>query len=407
MNAKALSAAEKRVALSLSFVFFLRMLGLFILLPVLALAGGAYHDATPQLLGLALGIYGLTQAGLQIPFGMLSDRYGRKPIIVLGLAIFIAGSLLAALADSVYGLILGRALQGAGAVAAAIIALAADLSSEQARTRVMALIGISIGFAFCVAFVLGPLLYAAIGLAGLFYLGAALGGLAILILLLAVPTPRAPAVGGAGPGGHWRDLKAVLTHGGLLRLNYSIFSSHLILMANFVVIPVALRDYAGLQTAAHWRLYLAVLFLSLFIMAPFIMFSERRHKTRLCFILGIVLILLAQAGLLFFHAGYLIIALWLTLFFGAFNYLEAFLPSEVSRRVVPDKKGAALGLYSTAQFIGIFIGGLAGGLLHQRLGIGAVHLFCLLMALFWLLIIVLPGGQPAAGKDQPAASGRY
>ena len=407
MNAKALSATEKRVALSLSFVFFLRMLGLFILLPVLALAGGAYHNATPQLLGLALGIYGLTQAGLQIPFGMLSDRYGRKPIIVSGLAIFIAGSLLAALADSVYGLILGRALQGAGAVAAAIIALAADLSSEQARTRVMALIGISIGFAFCVAFVLGPLLYAAIGLAGLFYLGAALGGLAILILLLAVPTPPASSGGGAKPGGHWRDLKAVLTHGSLLRLNYSIFSSHLILMANFVVVPVALRDYAGLETAAHWRLYLAVLFLSLFIMAPFIMFSERRHKARPCFILGIVLILLAQAGLLFFHAGYLIIALWLTLFFGAFNYLEAFLPSEVSRRVAPDKKGAALGLYSSAQFIGIFIGGLAGGLLHQRLGIGAVHLFCLLMALFWLLIIALPSGQTAAGKDQSAASGRY
>lgn len=406
MNAKALSATEKRVALSLSFVFFLRMLGLFILLPVLALAGGAYHAATPQLLGLALGIYGLTQAGLQIPFGMLSDRYGRKPIIVLGLAIFIAGSLLAALADSVYGLILGRVLQGAGAVAAAIIALAADLSSEQARTRVMALIGISIGLAFCVAFVLGPLLYAAIGLAGLFYLGAALGGLAILILLLAVPTPPAPS-GGARPGGHWRDLKAVLTHGGLLRLNYSIFSSHLILMANFVVVPVALRDYAGLETAAHWRLYLAVLFLSLFIMAPFIMFSERRHKARLCFILGIVLILLAQAGLLFFHAGYLIIAAWLTLFFGAFNYLEAFLPSEVSRRVAPDKKGAALGLYSSAQFIGIFIGGLAGGLLHQRLGIGAVHLFCLLMALFWLLLIALPSDQTAAGKDQPAAKGRY
>ena len=406
MNANALSATEKRVALSLSFVFFLRMLGLFILLPVLALAGGAYHAATPQLLGLALGIYGLTQAGLQIPFGMLSDRYGRKPIIVLGLAIFIAGSLLAALADSVYGLILGRALQGAGAVAAAIIALAADLSSEQARTRVMALIGISIGFAFCIAFVLGPLLYAAIGLAGLFYLGAALGGLAILILLLAVPTPPVPS-GGARPGGHWRDLKAVLTHGGLLRLNYSIFSSHLILMANFVVVPVALRDYAGLATAAHWRLYLAVLFLSLFIMAPFIMFSERRHKARPCFILAIVLILLAQAGLLFFHAGYLIIALWLTLFFGAFNYLEAFLPSEVSRQVAPDKKGAALGLYSSAQFIGIFIGGLAGGLLHQRLGIGAVHLFCLLMALFWLLIIALPSGQTAAGKDQSAAKGRY
>ena len=409
MNVKALSATERRVALSLSFVFFLRMLGLFILLPVLALAGGAYHDATPQLLGLALGVYGLTQAGLQIPFGMLSDRYGRKPIITAGLAIFIAGSLLAALADSVYGLILGRALQGAGAVAAAIIALAADLTSEQARTRVMALIGVSIGLAFCIAFVLGPLLYAAVGLAGLFYLGAALGGLAILILLLTVPAPAMRSSGSAikpRAGGRWRDLKALFKQRDLLRLNYSIFTSHLILMANFVVVPVALRDHAGLPAAAHWRLYLAVLFLSLFIMAPFIMLSERRHKTGLFFILGIALILLAQAGLLFFHSGYLIIAAWLTLFFGAFNYLEAFLPSEVSRLAAADKKGAALGLYSTAQFIGIFIGGLAGGLLHQRLGIGAVHLFCLLMGLFWLLLIALPMGQSAAGKDKPA-TGRY
>ena len=406
MNAKALSAAEKRVALSLSFVFFLRMLGLFILLPVLALAGSAYHDATPQLLGLALGIYGLTQAGLQIPFGMLSDRYGRKPIIVTGLLIFIAGSLLAALSDSVYGLILGRALQGAGAVAAAIIALAADLTSEQSRTRVMALIGISIGLAFSIAFILGPLLYATVGLAGLFYLGAALGGLAILILLLAVPAPSMPPPeGGAEPqaGGHLRDLKTVFMHGGLLRLNYSIFTSHLILMANFVVVPVALRDFAGLQTAAHWQLYLAVLFLSLFIMVPFIILSERRHKTRLFFILSILLILLSQAGLWFFHTGYLLIGAWLILFFGAYNYLEAFLPSEVSKIVAPDKKGAALGLYSTAQFIGIFIGGLTGGVLHQHFGIGAVHLLCLLMALLWLLFIALPVGYSSDYENGPAA----
>ena len=405
MNAKALSAAEKRVALSLSFVFFLRMLGLFILLPVLALAGSAYHDATPQLLGLALGIYGLTQAGLQIPFGMLSDRYGRKPIIVTGLLIFIAGSLLAALSDSVYGLILGRALQGAGAVAAAIIALAADLTSEQSRTRVMALIGISIGLAFSIAFILGPLLYATVGLPGLFYLGAALGGLAILILLLAVPAPSIPLPeGGTEPqaGSHLRDLKTVFMHGGLLRLNYSIFTSHLILMANFVVVPVALRDFAGLQTAAHWQLYLAVLFLSLFIMVPFIILSERRHKTRLFFILSILLILLSQAGLWFFHTGYLLIGAWLTLFFGAYNYLEAFLPSEVSKIVAPDKKGAALGLYSTAQFIGIFIGGLTGGVLHQHFGIGAVHLLCLLMALLWLLFIALPAKHSGDYENGPA-----
>ena len=176
-----------------------------------------------------------------------------------------------------------------------------------------------------------------------FYLGAALGGLAILILLLAVPAPSMPPSRGGGTepqaGSHLRDLKKVFMHGGLLRLNYSIFTSHLILMANFVVVPVALRDFAGLQTAAHWQLYLAVLFLSLFIMVPFIILSERRHKTRLFFILSILLILLSQAGLWFFHTGYLLIGAWLTLFFGAYNYLEAFLPSEVSKIVAPDKKG--------------------------------------------------------------------
>lgn len=385
-----MSAAELKAAITLSLVFFLRMLPLFMLLPVLALAGEQYSQTSPQLLGLALGIYGLTQAGLQIPFGILSDRFGRKPIIAAGLCIFILGSLLAALSDSVYGLILGRALQGAGAVAAAIMALAADLTREQVRTKAMACIGISIGASFSVAFVLGPLLFTQIGLDGLFYLGAVFGIAAIVTLYIAVPEPYSePGKNNNSSTIKLDDLKSVFVNRYLLKLDFSIFTSHLILMANFVVIPIALRDYAELAATSHWQVYLAVIFLSLFIMVPFIIFGERLNKTKQFFMCSIGLIILSQIGLIVLHAELKYIVILMVLFFGAFNYLEALLPSEVSKAIEPDKKGTALGIYSTSQFIGIFIGGLIGGYLHQNFGIAAVYSFCLIMAVLWLMASVL------------------
>ena len=380
-----MSAAELRAAISLSSVFFLRMLPLFMLLPVLTLAGESYQEATPQLLGLALGIYGLTQASLQIPFGMLSDRWGRKPIITLGLIIFILGSLLAAMTDSVYVLILGRALQGAGAVAAAIMALAADLTSEQHRTKVMACIGVSIGAAFSIAFILGPLLYTHIGIKGLFYLGTCLALLAIITLLMIVPNPvKQQNVSSI----NIQSLKSVLFNSYLIKLDISIFSAHLILMANFVVIPIALRDIVQISTTSHWQVYLTALFASLFIMVPFIIFGDRLDKTKLFYVLSILLIILSQAGLAFFHLNLSLIVVLLILFFGAFNYLEALLPSEVSKATQADTKGTALGVYSTSQFMGIFIGGLAGGFFHQQFGITSAHLFCLFTALLWFVIII-------------------
>ena len=379
-----MSAAELKTAMALSSVYFLRMLPLFMLLPVLALAGESYQAATPQLLGLALGIYGLTQATLQIPFGMLSDRWGRKPIITLGLIIFILGSLLAAMTDSVYGLILGRALQGAGAVAAAIMALAADLTSEQHRTQVMAFIGISIGAAFSIAFVLGPLLYTHIGINGLFYLGTGLALLAIFTLWMIVPNPVKQQQNYASSI-NIQSLKSVFFNPQLTRLNISIFALHLILMANFVVIPVALRDFVQLPPTSHWQVYLSVLFVSLFI------FGERLNKTKLFYALSIILIIISQAGLAFFHVNLSLIIIFLILFFGAFNYLEAFLPSAVSKTTKTDTKGTALGVYSTSQFIGIFIGGVVGGIFHHQFGIASVHLFCLFAALIWFaMIIYLP-----------------
>ncbi len=398
MNSVSMSAAELKAALSLASVFFLRMLPLFMILPVLSLSENTYMYATPQLLGLALGIYGLTQASLQIPFGMLSDRWGRKPIIVLGLIIFGIGSLIAATADSVHGLLIGRALQGAGAVAAALMALAADLTRKECRTKAMAYIGISIGAAFSIAFILGPILYAYIGIKGLFYLSACLSILAIITLLTIVPSPTKKARNVNPP--NLRDIKSVLVNTSLIKLDISIFSSHLILMANFVAIPITLRDSMQLPTISHWQVYLTAIFTSLFIMVPFIMFGERLKKENLFLILSILLIMLSQIGLALFGLSLNFIIIFLVLFFGAFNYLEALLPSKVSKTAQKNTKGTALGVYSTSQFVGIFIGGLAGGFFYQQFGLISVHLFCLFITFLWLLLMLFFSKNENLGKNE-------
>ena len=393
-----MSAKELKTALSLALVFFLRMLPLFMVLPVLSLSEDSYTHATPQLLGLALGVYGITQAGLQIPFGALSDRWGRKPMIVLGLIIFGVGSLIAATADSVYGLIIGRLLQGAGAVAAAIMALAADLTNEESRTKAMACIGVSIGAAFCLAFILGPILYTYIGIKGLFYLSACFSILAIIMLLIIVPNPEKKSQN-INPF-NLEVIKSVFVNPTLIKLDISIFSSHLILMANFVVIPITLRDSMHLAPITHWQVYLSAIFLSLFIMVPCIIFGERLNKEKLFLILSIILIMFSQIGLALFALDLNFFVIFLVLFFGPFNYLEALLPSEVSKTTLEHTKGTALGVYSTSQFIGIFIGGLAGGFFCQQFGLISVHLFCLFITIFWLLLMLFLTKNESLGKNQ-------
>ncbi len=380
-----MSPLERRAAVSLAGIYSLRMVGLFLILPVFALYATEHlSGVTPLLVGVALGIYGLTQALLQIPAGMLSDRIGRTPVIIGGLLIFAAGSVVAALADSIYWIIAGRALQGAGAIAAAVMALAADLSREAQRTKVMAVIGVSIGAAFALSLVLGPLIDGWVGVPGIFWLTAALALAGIGIALFWVPRPEHSQVHrDAEPvAGQFRK---VLSDPGLLRLDLGILILHMVMTATFLVVPLVVRD-AGLLGPAHWKIYLPVLLVSVIAMMPFIILAERRRRMKPVFLGAILALGLAQAGIWLFHQSLAGIVAMLVVYFTAFNLLEAALPSLVSKLAPVARKGTAMGVYTSSQFLGAFLGGLFGGWIHGELGIGGVLLLGSAAALCWLLI---------------------
>ncbi|NOQ68671.1 MAG: MFS transporter [Gammaproteobacteria bacterium] len=381
-----LASQERRAAISLAMIYAFRMLGLFMILPVFALYSDKLPGATPLLMGVALGIYGLTQAILQIPFAMWSDKIGRKPVLYIGLLIFAIGSVVAGSAQSIEGIIVGRALQGAGAIAATLMALAADLSREEHRMKMMALIGASIGAAFALSMVLGPMVNAWIGISGIFYSTAVLALIGMLLLYYIVPDPL---------HSHFhRDaqlktssLADVLKDKQLLRLDAGIFVLHFVLMSLFLVLPVLLRDFVDLPAEKHWQVYLPVFAVSLILMVPFIIIAERKQAMKPVFIGAIFISMLATLGFLSSSSVTLFI-LSMVLFFAGFNLLEASLPSLISKTADATQKGTAMGVYSSSQFFGAFAGGSVGGFAHQTWGVQGVYYTVLLALFFWLLLAI-------------------
>jgi MFS family permease len=363
----------------------MRMLGMFMILPVFALYAVHLRGTTPALTGLAIGAYGMTQALLQIPAGLLSDRIGRKPVIIGGLLLFALGSIVAAEAQTIHLVILGRALQGSGAIAAAIMALTADLTREEHRMKAMATIGMSIGLSFAVAMVAGPILDKWVGVPGIFWITAVLAMVGIGVVFFVVPTPavtRMHREAEAVPSQFGR----VLRSGELLRLDFGILVLHMILTATFVVMPLVLRDEAGLAASRHWEVYLPVMFFSVLAMVPFIIYAERRGQMKPVLLGAVALMTLAELGLYELPVTLIDVGLLLFLFFTAFNLLEAMLPSLISRAAPLDCRGTAMGFYSSSQFLGAFLGGSIGGLVHGRFGVHGVFLFTALGALLWLLV---------------------
>lgn len=374
---------ELRASIGLSGIFGLRLLGMFVILPVFAI----YAEHLPggdnlTLVGLAIGAYGLTQALLQIPFGWWSDRYGRKPVVYVGLVIFAAGSFVAALAPNIYIVILGRMLQGAGAISAAVMAMTADLTRDEQRAKAMAMIGSTIGLAFALSLVASPWLNALIGVPGIFALTGVLALGAMLVMWRIIPdAPQVPPA----PGRALTDFWHVLTDPQLARLNWGIFALHAVLMALFIVVPFSLRD-AGLAVGSHWQVYLPVMLGSFVLMMPAVLQAGNPVLLRRWFIVSIAVLLAAHLALPWLQGSVWLLSLFLLAFFSPFNALEAMLPTLTTRLAPAHAKGTAIGLYSTIQFFGTFLGASAGGILYKTWGANAVIVFDAVLLAIWLIL---------------------
>lgn len=389
-----MSPLERRASIGLASIYGLRMLGLFIILPVFVLyaehlPGGESH----LLMGIALGAYGLTQAILQIPAGWLSDRYGRKPVIYISLLLFALGSFIAASADNIYWIIIGRVVQGAGALNAAVMALTADLTREEVRIRAMAIIGMTIGATFSLSLILSPLLNGVIGVPGIFALTGVLALLALLVVRFVIPDPVITRFHSDAEA-NGKRFGEVLRNKDLLRLNFGIFSVHAILMSVFMQVPFLLQA-GGLEVSQHWKVYLPVMLAAFVLMLPLIVIAEKKGRTKQIFMLSIMLAAIAQAMLVFVPHSIWGVTAALLVFFTAFNVLEAKLPALISIVAPLAARGTAMGVYSSVQFLGAFFGATTGGALMQYVGGNAVFVFGFVLLLLWLAV--------AAGMQSPAA----
>jgi len=393
-----MSPVELRASMGLAGVYALRMFGLFIILPVFAffaedLPGGDNYT----LIGIALGAYGLTQAILQIPFGWLSDRIGRKPVIYLGLILFALGSFVAATAVDIYWVIFGRIIQGAGAISAAVMALAADLTREEHRTKAMAMIGMTIGVVFALSLMLAPLLNQWVGVPGIFLITGCLAVMAMWVVYKIIPNPAVSRFHSDTEVSTNR-FGSVLRDTQLLRLNYGIFALHAVLMALWLIVPLSLRD-AGLAAAHHWQVYLPVMVLSIALIVPAIIYAEKKAQLKPVFIAAIALLLVGEILLSLLDATLWGLAFALLVFFAAFNLLEASLPSLISKIAPVGAKGTAIGVYSSTQFLGAFVGASAGGYLFEHYGPYAMTALCSVLLVIWL-VLAMTMRSPAAVRSK-------
>ena len=378
-----MNSLERIFALKISLIMSVRMLGLFMLFPVMSIYAAEYDNSTPFLIGMAIGVYGLTQALLQIPFGYLSDRFGRKPILIIGLLIFFLGSVLAANTSNLNLVVLGRALQGGGAISAVLMAFLADSVNEENRAKANAFVGFQIGVAFMLSLIIGPIISSKVGLQGLFWTIALLSLIALIIVF---------SLEQSKPVTYYKlSMKAfrqTLTKE-LVTLDLSIFSLHLILAAGFIVMPILIIENQIVSMVNNWHLYLPAIFLSFLGMLPLIVVSEKFKKTKYILLLCILLLIISQ--FIFFNASlsFQLFLITLTIFFIAFNSIEALLPSLLSRTASSSKRGLAMGIFSTSQFLGTFFGGAIGGLIYDIYDLNSVFLFTIFVALIWWFLILL------------------
>lgn len=380
----AMTAGERRAVATLASLFSLRMIGLFMIMPVFAIYGRELTGSTPFLIGLAVGVYALAQALLQIPLSQLSDRIGRKRLVIQGMLLFAVGGAIAALSTSIWGVIIGRAIQGAGAISGVVMALLADLTRVEQRTKAMAAIGMSIGVSFGLAFVCGPFLAGHFGLSGLFWSTVLMGVAGMAVCHWLVPDPVTSVR--QTPSTYWQQFREALAHRELLRLNWGIFSLHLVMAAFFMSVPVLLKNNGGLDARLHGWVYLPVLFLSFVTIVPAIIIAEKKRHMKGVFVAAIGMLVLSMVWLSLWHGSLVQLITGLSLFFIGFNLLEALLPSLVSKICPAGSKGTAMGIYSTSQFLGAFIGSPLGGALNGHFSYGFLFAALALIVGIWLLV---------------------